>query len=60
MEAEVKNGLVLRSGFDAGGVSGGVGLDLDNINIDIGAVSADATGITYFVSMGFKIIPEKK
>lgn len=60
MEAEVKNGLVLRSGFDAGGVSGGVGLDLDNINIDIGAVSADATGVTYFVSMGFKIIPEKR
>lgn len=52
-------GLVLRSGVNDQGVSGGIGIERSGVRIDAGLSSHDVMGMSYVISAGYSFSPER-
>lgn len=57
IEVEALPHLALRSGVNEQGVSGGLGIRLSDVRIDVGVSSHDVMGMSYVVSAGYTFSP---
>ncbi|NIM18992.1 MAG: hypothetical protein GTO51_01245 [Candidatus Latescibacteria bacterium] len=55
LEVRLPTGLRIRSGLNRGDVTGGVGLLLSGLNVDIGVSSHDVLGTSYMISVGYSL-----
>jgi len=55
LEVKAGNALRLRSGLFDGSVTGGIGVNVSNVQIDAGVVSHDMLGLTYLISVGISL-----
>jgi hypothetical protein len=59
LEVRIPSGLRIRSGLDKKDVSGGIGLNISRLQIDIGVASHDMIGTSYMLTLMYSI-PAKK
>jgi hypothetical protein len=59
LEVRIPSGLRLRSGLDNNNVTGGIGLNVSQLQIDIGVASYDMIGTNYMISLAYTISSHK-
>lgn len=60
LEVRIPSGLRIRSGLDNNDVTGGIGLSISRIQVDIGVAAHDMIGATYMVSLAYTIPSAKE
>ncbi len=60
LEVRIPSGLRIRSGLDNNDVTGGIGLSISRIQVDIGVAAHDMIGTTYMVSLAYTIPSAKE
>jgi hypothetical protein len=53
LEVRFPSGLSFRSGLISGDVTGGIGVQLSNFLVDVGAVAHEELGTSYVISVGY-------
>jgi len=60
LEVRIPSGLRIRSGLDDNDVTGGIGLNVSRVQIDIAVAAQDMIGSTYMVSIAYSFPPKKE
>jgi hypothetical protein len=55
VEMSPSEGFQLRAGLKDGDVTGGIGIEVSRIKVDVGVASHDVLGVSYIFSLGFAL-----
>jgi hypothetical protein len=60
VEVEAGHYIKLRGGLGRGDVTGGIGARVSRLNVDVGVSSHQVLGLSYHVSLGFRLTADKE